>query len=336
MPHALSSDFMNSLPFVLGELYAHDYIIKELKIGNSGGIRIAMANRTSVDRVVLFSTSEQEANPTENPYEDRAKGAILTYTGSGKIGHQHLSGQNVRITQQELDFFPIYVFSLFRHRKAPGSPDRRWRFSGIYKYLVHTRENQTDLLGSDRNAWIFKLLRLDIHSAHPDLEVSIRKYIAGAFADPLLSAHALLGESAGYSAKEIEIVIGKLKNLNPFAFEDFVKQVLVASEFREVHVTRHSSDGGIDVVARMPLMVWPVESNIIQVQAKRWSHPVGRREVAELRGSLLPKAIGVLVTTGNYARTAIKEADRPNLFPISLVDGHKLASTVIRLKMAVG
>jgi restriction endonuclease Mrr len=71
------------------------------------------------------------------------------------------------------------------------------------------------------------------------------------------------------------------------------------------------------------------------VQAKRWLRPVGRREVAELRGSLVPRAIGVLITTGNYARPAIVEADRPNLLPISLVDGHKLATVVMRLKLKI-
>lgn len=74
---------------------------------------------------------------------------------------------------------------------------------------------------------------------------------------------------------------------------------------------------------------------MIQVQAKRWQRPVGHREVAELRGSLLPKAIGVMITTGQYARTAIQEADRQNQLPISLVDGHKLAVVGLHLDLDV-
>ncbi len=326
---------MSAAPFVLGELYAHNAIMKELKIGNSGGIRISTNHKSKVARVVLFSTSEQDANPQENPYDDYAEGAILTYTGTGKIGDQNLSGQNLRITQQDLGFFPIYVFSLFRHRKSAGSPEKRWRFSGIYKYLDHTRENQADLLGADRNAWVFKLLRLDVREAHPSLEVVIQNTIAHAYADPLLSAKVLLGKTAHFSAKEIEAIVGKMNGLAPIAFECFVKKALVASQFREVRVTKQSSDGGVDVVARMPLSIWPVETQIIQVQAKRWLRPVGRREVAELRGSLLPRAIGVLITTGNYARTAIVEADRPNLLPISLVDGHGFAAVAMHLKLEI-
>jgi restriction endonuclease Mrr len=110
---------------------------------------------------------------------------------------------------------------------------------------------------------------------------------------------------------------------------------LVASKFRDVRVTKKSADGGVDVVARMPFSIWPIENQIIQVQAKRWLHPVGRREVAELRGSLVPRAIGVLITTGNYAKTAITEADRPNVLPISLIDGTKLALVVNHLNLEI-
>ncbi len=326
---------MNAAPFVLGELYAHDLIRKELKIGNSGGVRISTDSKGKVARVVLFSNSAQESNPQDNPYSDRADGSILTYTGTGKIGDQNLSGQNLRITQQGDGLFPVYVFSLFRHRKSAGSPDKRWRFSGIYKYLEHARENQADLLGSDGNAWIFKLLRLEVKEAHPGLEAGIKKIVARAHRDPALSAEALLAEPASFSAKQIAATIARLNALTPAAFERFVKKALVASHFREVRVTKQSADGGVDVVARLPRAIWPLENQMIQVQAKRWSQAVGRREVAELRGSLLPRAIGVLITTGNFARTAIVEADRPNLLPISLVDGHKLASVALRLELEI-
>ncbi len=326
---------MSSSAFVLGGHYAHDFIIKELKVGNSGGIRVSTNSGSKVTRVVLFSTSEQEYNPQENPYRDYAVGSILTYTGTGKIGHQNLTGQNLRLTQQECGYFPIYVFSLIHHRKSAGSPNKRWMFSGIYKYLDHSLGNQSDLLGSDRNAWIFKLLRLDIHEADPEMEASIIHAIAQAYADPTLSAKAILGEVSGFMAKDILETVGKMNGLEPSAFECFVRNALIASHFREVRVTKKSSDGGVDVIARMPLSLWPVETQIIQVQAKRWLRPVGRREVAELRGSLLPRALGVLITTGNYARSAIVEADRPNLLPISLIDGHKFATVTMRLNLAV-
>lgn len=98
-------------------------------------------------------------------------------------------------------------------------------------------------------------------------------------------------------------------------------------------MTRQSSDGGIDLVARLPRQVWPIQAQSIQVQAKRWSKPVGRREIAELRGSLSPRMMGVLVTTGNFSKSALVESERPNLLPISLVDGIQLGAVAVDLKL---
>ncbi len=282
---------------------------------------------------VLFTSSGQESNPSENPYHDNEEGAILTYTGTGKFGDQNLTGPNLRVSQQHLGYYPIYVFALLKHRKSAGSPEKRWRFSGIYKYLDHGRQNQADLLGLSRDAWVFKLLKLPILESHPGIESQVSKIVAGAFADPLLSPRALLGEALSYPASEIHASLREMEAMSPTEFEHFIGKSLVASRFREVRVTKQSADGGVDVVARMPLSVWPVERQIIQIQAKRWQRPVGRREIAELRGSLIPQAIGVMITTGNYAKTAITEAGRPHQMPVSLIDGHKLAIIRMDLKM---
>ena len=321
--------------FIRDELYAHQTIMKELKIGNSGGVRVSKSSRGEVNRIVLFSTSEQEANPQENPYQDSSEGAILTYTGMGKIGNQNLTGPNFRIIQQNRDFFPIYVFSLFKHRKSVGSPEKRWRFSGIYKYLDHGRQDQNDLLGLSRDAWIFKLLRLNLVEAHPKIEPKIKIEVASSYADPLLTPRVILGDSSIFSASEIEASVKKMEALDPFNFECFIKRALLASEFRDVRVTKKSSDGGVDLIARMPFSIWPVEKQIIQIQAKRWQRSVGRREVAQLRGSLIPSALGVIITTGNYAKTAISESERPNQLPISLVDGHRMALVSMRLNLEI-
>lgn len=330
---------MDTLPtfnhFYRDELYAHQTIMKELKIGNSGGVRVSTNSKGEVTRIVLFSTSEQESNPQENPYQDMSEGTLLTYTGTGKIGNQNLTGPNIRITQQSRDFFPIYVFSLFKHRKSLGSPEKRWRFSGIYKYLDHGRQDQNDLLGLSRDAWVFKLLRLNLVEAHPKIETRVTMEVASSFADPLLSPRVVLGDSALFSSSEIDASVKKMEQLDPFNFECFIKRALIASEFRDVRVTKKSSDGGVDLIARMPFSVWPVEKHVIHIQAKRWQRSVGRREVAQLRGSLIPSALGVIITTGNYARTAIREAEKPNQLPISLVDGHRMAIVSMRLNLEI-
>ncbi len=61
--------------------------------------------------------------------------------------------------------------------------------------------------------------------------------------------------------------------------------------------------------ARAGGRIWVFENTLVQVQAKRWLHSVGRKEVAELRGSLQPFARGAVVTTSHFSKAAINEAN---------------------------
>ena len=106
--------------------------------------------------------------------------------------------------------------------------------------------------------------------------------------------------------------------------------------FSEWKLLKYSQDGGIDVNARPGQRSWPISHLLVQLQAKRWLHTVGRKEVAELRGSLQPHAAGCIVTTSHYSRAALTEAAAPGKVPISLIDGYELASLVnlLQLKLA--
>lgn len=116
------------------------------------------------------------------------------------------------------------------------------------------------------------------------------------------------------------------------AFEIFIARLLKASGFASVEVTRFSQDGGIDVNARPGSNLWPIQSLLVQVQAKRWLHTVGRKDVAELRGSMQPHAAGCIVTTSHFSKAALLEASEQGKVPIKAINGHELAIWV----MAVG
>ena len=76
--------------------------------------------------------------------------------------------------------------------------------------------------------------------------------------------------------------------------------------------------------------LWAFGDCLVQIQAKRWIHTVGRKEVAELRGSLQPFARGTLITTSHFSKAALTEAVERGKNPIHLVDGFELSSTIIR------
>jgi restriction endonuclease Mrr len=102
-----------------------------------------------------------------------------------------------------------------------------------------------------------------------------------------------------------------------------------------IEVTKFSQDGGIDINAKPNPNSWPIRQLLIQLQAKRWLHTVGRKEVAELRGSLKPHSSGCIVTTGYFSQSAITESNDQGKVPIELVDGYELASIAIKNSMQV-
>jgi restriction endonuclease Mrr len=103
----------------------------------------------------------------------------------------------------------------------------------------------------------------------------------------------------------------------------------------DVHVTRYSQDGGIDVNAIAGKTMWPLRGLLVQIQAKRWLHTVGRKEVAELRGSLQPHARGAVVTTSQFSKAALGEASDAGKHPIVLIDGFEFARVVTVFSVAL-
>ena len=136
-------------------------------------------------------------------------------------------------------------------------------------------------------------------------------------------------DSASFS--EVPVVRARLLCLSPLEFEHLIKDILLKTGFDRVDVTKYSQDGGIDVNAYPCENMWALRGILVQVQAKRWLHTVGRREVAELRGSLEPFARGVVVTTSSFSKAAVAEAGSPGKNPIVLIDGNGFSEIILSL-----
>jgi len=271
----------------------------------------------------------------ENPYHDRLEGNILTFTAAGKLGQQTLAGVNNRLIQQKALNFPIHGFVLIASRRDTSVGSKRWEYLGLLEYLRYYPDTQLDADGKVRTVWLFEFR---IHREEQVLPLAIDRAVSS----KILTASRLemandvdddvIGESNEQRAENvqrIEKVRGSLLAMEPKAFEFFIKELLMHCGFLDVCVTKYSSDGGIDVNARAGFRIWIFENTLVQVQAKRWLHSVGRKEVAELRGSLQPFARGAVVTTGHFSKAAINEASEEGKNPIALVDGVKLSKIVI-------
>lgn len=328
------------MAFTVGELYSNAEISTGLGVGNAGGLRAKAGSDGDVRRLVLMTAKPTTRQARENPYHDRVEGSVLIYTGAGLEGDQTLGGMNQRLPQQAERPFPIYGFQQVASRRDRSIGPQRWRFLGLLQYLRHYCETQIDNRGNARSVWIFELrIHEEPAVVPPDHDEPLAAVIAadspldGCF-DPeereIDSASGAAAEAsdsidpAGLEAVRRELLAG-----SPQEFEGFVGRLLAASGYEQVCVTRMSQDGGVDVEGRAGPELWPIHGQLVQVQAKRWLHTVGRREVAELRGSLKPHASGAIITTSHYSKAAVREASEPGRLPIVLVDGYRLAKIAV-------
>ncbi|MFZ0782162.1 MAG: restriction endonuclease [Candidatus Sulfotelmatobacter sp.] len=319
----------------VGHLYSNDQIFRSLKVGNAGGIRLSLRGKAVLRAVVM--TSEQNFHGTrENPYHDRLEGGVLTYTAAGKLGQQTLAGMNNRLVEQKTLDFPIHAFSLTASRRNKSVGPNHWKYLGLLEYLRHYPDTQVDAEGKVRRVWLFEFKIHDQQGSVPLAnETSISNRV---LAESRLQAFdnadddEIVGERDLRETKDlerIEHIRSRLLAMEPRGFEFFIKNLLVHCGFSDVCVTRFSADGGIDVSARTGGRMWIFENTLVQVQAKRWLHSVGRKEVAELRGSMQPFARGAVLTTSHFSKAAINEANEEGKNPIALVDGFRLSKAVL-------
>jgi len=330
--------------FTPGDRYTHEEIYRSLGVGNAGGIRSASGPGGQIRRAVLFTSVPTARIRGENPYHDRVEGDVLVYTGAGQEGDQAFGGRNKRLLEQVSELFPIYGFLLLGSRRSRELGAKRWQFLGLLHYMRHYKETQVDVRGNPREVCIFEFRVISaFKTVSPDYDGKLmldlvaeheRKDPSGEDDRLLDRPHSLIETCRQeFDAVAIEQVRSRMLALSPESFEHLIKDVLLQTGFGDVHVTRYSQDGGIDVNALAGEGMWPLRNLLIQIQAKRWLHTVGRKEVAELRGSLLPHAREAVVTTSQFSKAAVSEATDSGKQPIVLVDGYDFARIVTAAKV---
>ncbi len=324
--------------FKVDDLYSSEEIYRSLGVGNAGGVRISTDERSRVNRMVVLTSTPSARQVKENPYHDRIEGDVLIYTGAGKEGDQLLSGVNRRFSQQRSELFPMYGFLIVTSRRDKSQGPKRWRFLGMLEYLRQYQDVQVDILGCLRKIWLFEFrIHRDPQTIHVEEDRSISAEILSNESNSWVSTEddrqvavtdVPSDNDPTYAFQEIEQIRSQLLGLDPRGFELVIKDVLLRTNFDTVTVTKYSQDGGIDLNAYPSVQLWPIGGMLVQLQAKRWLHTVGRKEVAELRGSLDPYARGVVVTTSHFSKAATLEASSPGKNPIVLIDGIRFASII--------
>lgn len=128
-------------------------------------------------------------------------------------------------------------------------------------------------------------------------------------------------------------LLGKLKLMDPSAFERLAQRLLRESGFVKVEVTGRSGDGGIDGTGIMQLSLMSFH---VLFQCKRYQGSVGSGAVRDFRGAMMGRTDkGLIITTGTFSPDARREATRDGAPPIDLIDGEALCEKLKELSLGV-
>ncbi len=307
----------------VGEHYSNDQIKYSLEVANLGGIRPKLKDN-HLDFIVLITSAEENKNIIRNPYADKIEGDILTYTGAWLKGDQLISGVNKRVIEQTEKPVPILGFL--------KEGVNKYKFIGFLFLLRYYQDYQIDNQENLRAVWLFEFqIFSDIPLLKVDNFANIFLPLYNQFKKEILPEDtiidSLLSDKKEYERflpkldeevlKSIENLKKNLLTINPYEFETIMAKLVELTGFIDVQVTKKSGDGGIDVNALLQHK-FSLDLNY-QFQVKRWKHSVGRKEVANLRGSLGFNSFGVIISTSHFTSSAINEARGNGKTPINLV-----------------
>lgn len=130
-----------------------------------------------------------------------------------------------------------------------------------------------------------------------------------------------------------DLLLAKLRSIDPAAFERLCQRLLRESGFVKVEVTGRSGDGGIDGTGILQLSLMSFH---VLFQCKRYTGSVGSGAVRDFRGAMMGRTDkGLILTTGSFSPDARREATRDGAPPIDLIDGESLCEKLKELALGV-
>ena len=129
------------------------------------------------------------------------------------------------------------------------------------------------------------------------------------------------------------VLLDRLLDLPPDAFERLVQRLLREAGFLNVEVLGKSGDGGLDGVGvyRPSLVSFP-----IYFQCKRYKGTVSAGAVRDFRGAMSGRGEkGLLITTGSFTKGAREEATRDGAPPVDFVNGDELCDLLKDYQLGV-
>jgi len=132
-----------------------------------------------------------------------------------------------------------------------------------------------------------------------------------------------------------EKLIGIIKDMNPYSFEEFTKLLLRLIGFEKVEVTKKSNDKGLDGYGIFKINGLITYS--VAFQCKRYTNStISSSEIRDFRGSLSSDFDrGLFITTSTFSPSAITEATAPGKKLIELIDGKTLIDKIEEFEIGI-
>lgn len=122
------------------------------------------------------------------------------------------------------------------------------------------------------------------------------------------------------SSPTLPLVLGTLRKINPYVFEELVLLCLAERGFETWARDAYSNDGGVDGWA-------VIRDRAVVVQAKRWQGHVRHRDIRALSGVAAAAAgVGLFVHTGRTGRMSRVTARR---YGVNILSGRQLYDLVV-------
>lgn len=129
-------------------------------------------------------------------------------------------------------------------------------------------------------------------------------------------------------------ILCQLKDLNPYEFETFCRNLLEVYGFIDLSVTQKSRDGGIDGFGKLKIGLAYMN---VAFQCKRWNTgSVSRKEIDAFRGAIQGEyEQGIFFTTSTFTKEAMAYSIKQGAVPIILIDGKMIVDFMIEKQFGI-
>ena len=140
---------------------------------------------------------------------------------------------------------------------------------------------------------------------------------------PLTPFAPLSSNERGSTPTSNEALLRRIRTLSNQRFERFIVVFLASIGMTDVVVINRSRPGELDIHASIDIA--DVMDINFSVQALNWHRDVHGGDIQLLRGGMRIGDHGLIITTSEFQRGAIEEANRQGATPIATINGTQLA-----------